>query len=71
MDEDILERLLTDDGKIVDADSEDDDTDDFLLSGEGVADQSGVESNVQDANDTFILDDAESEESEKEVDETE
>jgi len=71
VDDDILEKLLTDDGKIVDADSEDDDTDDLLLSGEGVTDQSGAESNIQNANDTFVLDDAEGEESEKEVDETE
>ena len=64
VDDNILDSLVTDDGKIVDAES-DDDTDDLLL-GADEADQLGFSSYEQKAHDTIVLDDTEGGESEPE-----
>lgn len=62
VEEDLLESLVTEDGKIVDAES-DDDTDELLLGVEDEADQSGLNDEEQKLYDTVVLDDSDGVES--------
>ena len=61
VDEDILDSLVTDDGGIVGAESEDD-TEDLLLDVENETDQSGFSSREQKSHDTVVLNDTEDDE---------
>ena len=67
VDENILDSLVNDEGKIIDAESEDD-TDDLLFSATGEADQSDVSNRKSYANDTIVLDDTEDDDSDSKQD---
>ena len=70
VDQDILESIVTDDGNIIDGES--DETDD-VLSAEDEAEQSGLSTGRPNANDTIVLEDSYDGEYESEriVDDTE